>query len=522
MLGSCACVRVSALLGWLGRTGLPGAFWCASPSPVDALGALLVCSAPSGVGLLCLWLLLGFFVFSFFFRPGVPLALASCAPPASPPPLFFSFFFPCAPPCLWCSVVFGPWCRGPCRPVVLPPGPPVFFFLFSPPPPPAFFFFSVRVSCLFAFIFCFCLFSLPWCAGCAALGVCLCVLRCGVCWCVVLWDLYPGGGRFALVLCRWLLLGCACSVCVVACLVAVSWCVLFFTRCCVACLCWAWFLPRAAAPCCRCLVPCHGPWLCSVLQCSAVVLCWPPVVRCGAVCVVSCWSCRVVSFALAGAVCCCLWLPAVSCCIWLPAVVFRWRVLSLLLLPGRVACCPAVCCCLLWYPAPLCCVLCSVVLCRRVVPCCAALLSVCLCWWCWFVSFPCVCGAVLRCASCCSVPVWSALLLVPRAVVCCCVLWSLPWRSVVWWCCSGVSWCLAVPCCVLWCCVALCCRAAGVCCVFCFAAGLPLSFKNHFLVFENKKKQNRRKLYSTQRTHAGRQQDHFGLTVLHVAPRPRR
>ena len=187
----------------------------------------------------------------------------------------------------------------------------------------------------------------------------------------------------------------------------------------------------------------------------------------------SCWWCRVVSFAPAGAVCCCLLLPAVRCWVWLPAVVFRWCVLSRLLLSGR---CPAVCCGLLWCPAPLCCVPCSVVLCRRVVPCCAALLSVFLCWWCWFVSLPCLCGAALCCASCRSVPVWSAVLLVPRAVVCRCVLWCLPLRSVVWWCCSGVSWALAVPCCVLRCCAALRCRAAVVRCVLCFAAGVPCSF----------------------------------------------
>ena len=85
------------------------------------------------------------------------------------------------------------------------------------------------------------------------------------------------------------------------------------------------------------------------------------------------------------------------------------------------------------------------------VPCCGALLSVFLCWCYSFVSFPCVCGAVLRCASCCSVPVESALLSVPRAVACPCVLWCLPGRSAVWWCRSGVWWCLALLCVVLWC-----------------------------------------------------------------------
>ena len=110
----------------------------------------------------------------------------------------------------------------------------------------------------------------------------------------------------------------------------------------------------------------------AVLCCSVV----PPVVRCAAVCVKSCWWYPAVSFPRAGAVCCCLWLPDVRCWVWLPAVVFRWRAFSQVLLPGRLACCPAVCCGLLCCPAPLCGVLCSVVLCSGVVPCCSALLAV--------------------------------------------------------------------------------------------------------------------------------------------------
>ena len=402
------CVR--ALLGRVGRVGLSSAFWCASPSPVAALCVFLVRSAPPGwANPVC-----GCFRFLFFF----PLLRLRCL----------------------CRCVFsGLGCPGPWRLVVLPLPPPSLvlflafslfsFFLFpSLSPPPALFFSLLLFVCLLPFFFVVFLLSLE-CRSCGVWAG-LCVLRCGLCWCVLLWALCPGGGRFALVLCRWLLPGCAFSVCAVACLAAVSWCVLCFARCCVACLCSAWFFPPAAAPSCRCLVPCRGPWLCSLLGCGAAQLWWSFVVRCGAVCVVSCWWCRVVSFAPAGAACCCLWLPAVRCWIWLPAVVFRWRVLWRLLLPGRVACRPAVCCGLLWCPAPLCCVLCSVVLCCRVVSCCAALLSVFLCWWCWFVSFPYVCGAVSRCALCCSVLVWSALLLVPRAVVCRCVLWCLPCRSV--------------------------------------------------------------------------------------------
>ena len=66
--GSRACVRVLVRAGRVGRAGLPGAFWCASPFPQ---AALLFCSAPSGLGLP----LLRFF---------------GSLPPPPPPRLFFS------------------------------------------------------------------------------------------------------------------------------------------------------------------------------------------------------------------------------------------------------------------------------------------------------------------------------------------------------------------------------------------------------------------------------------------------
>ena len=127
-----------------------------------------------------------------------------------------------------------------------------------------------------------------------------------------------------------------------------------------------------------------------------------------AVRVVSCWCGPVASFALAGAVCFCLWLLGVRCWVWLPAVVFRWRALARVVLPGRVARRPAACCCLLWRPAPLCCVLCSVAPCCRVVPCCGTVLSVLLC-------------SVVGVALCCS--------LAPSVVCCavlCCVVFYAP------------------------------------------------------------------------------------------------
>ena len=75
--GSRACVCVRALLGRVGRAGLPGAFWCASPFPVAAL-SFCFARPPPGWG--CPFLCPVFFFFFFFF-------------------LFFSFFFPsfCAP-----------------------------------------------------------------------------------------------------------------------------------------------------------------------------------------------------------------------------------------------------------------------------------------------------------------------------------------------------------------------------------------------------------------------------------------
>ena len=54
----CLCVCVCS--SW------PGAFWCASLFPVAGLGALFVCSAPSGLGLPFLRLLLSVFFFCFF------------------------------------------------------------------------------------------------------------------------------------------------------------------------------------------------------------------------------------------------------------------------------------------------------------------------------------------------------------------------------------------------------------------------------------------------------------------------
>ena len=70
-------------------------------------------------------------------------------------------------------------------------------------------------------------------------------------------------------------------------------------------------------------------------------------------------------------------------------------------------------------------------------------------------------------ASCCSVPVWFVLLLVPRALVCRCVLCCFIWRSVVPCC---VVWCVVVSCRAVLCLVVLCCLVVPCCtavlCVF--------------------------------------------------------
>ena len=247
---------------------------------------------------------------------------------------------------------------------------------------------------------------------------------CAVC-CAVLCVPGCGAALRCCALCRPVL--CCCVLC---CFAALRWC-----RCssCRA----LWFSP-----------PPWGPVLCGAVFCGV-----PP----RRVCFVVAWWCVLLFAALLCAVCvlgCCA-----VCSLSSPLCAVLWfTVLVRLRCAARVVravagarCCGALPCVVLF---PLVCygaVLGLVARCCLLVPCCGALLSIFLCWWCWFVSFPCVCGAVLRCALCCSVPVESALLSVPRAVACPCVLWCLSGRSAVWCCCSGVSRCLALLCVVLWC-----------------------------------------------------------------------
>ena len=368
------------------------------------------------------------------FRPGVPWAWASSGPPL-PSPFFFLRLLSLAfrgsqPGVAWALALCGP----PAWPFSLPFFSFSIFFFFPPPLPPL----------PFLFFFLFFVFSFPFSAS-AFFFLLPCrgvpVVRFSG------WFVRPGLG--GVLVCVAVSLGAPllCPFCVCCCLLRCG-VMVCFVLCLV--LCGVPVLGLVLAPRCCPLLPSPGPlsWpvvvFCPGVRCCVVLVCRLSCgVRCGAVLFRLRW------LVLCGVACGC-WLFAAGSGLALLALVSRWRVLSRVLLPGRVACCLAVCCGLSWCPPFLCCVLCSVVLCCPVVQCCGPLLSLFLCWWCWFVSFLCVCGAMLRCASCCSVPVRSALLLVPRAVACRCVLSCVPGRSAVWWCCSGLSWCLAVPCFVLW------------------------------------------------------------------------
>ena len=225
------CVCVLSLAG-SGGPASRARLWCASPSPVAAPGASLVCSAASRPGLPCLWLLLGFCFFFFFFFflappplslafrvfcPGVPWALARSGPPARPPLSFFFFFLSLLFRRLVRVVPLSP-ARGGVGLGVLWSSLPVRLFFFVPPipAPPGFSFcFFLYCSCFFVCVLFFLFFVLPVCRFCGAL-VGLWVLRCGVCWCVLLWA----GSRLYCVV------GCSLVVPVLCVLLPVLW------RCC--------------------------------------------------------------------------------------------------------------------------------------------------------------------------------------------------------------------------------------------------------------------------------------------------
>ena len=116
--GSCACVRVLVRLGRVGRAGLPGAFWCASPF---FLAALSFCFARPPPGWGCPFLGL-FFLFrapplslAFLgFRHRVPSALAPCYLFLPPSPACVGFFFFAFLPSFCAPVDSGfPWFPAP-------------------------------------------------------------------------------------------------------------------------------------------------------------------------------------------------------------------------------------------------------------------------------------------------------------------------------------------------------------------------------------------------------------------------
>ena len=506
--GSRACV--CACFSWPGRAGRPprrvlvrltfscGRSWCALClfGPLLALVALFV-------------VVVGFPPPFFFdslvapplcpafrvFRPGLPWAWASCGPPA-PPPFFFRplvSFVRCFSArgavglgallssrvgLLFACFFFFP------------------FFVLPPPPPPPPFSFACRplFCCLFSVLFF--VFSFPISASAFFLSPALvcrlcgsragfCVLGCGLCWCVLLWALCPGEGWFVLVLCRLVLPGCACSVCVVASHVAVWWCVLCVAWCCVGCLCWAWFFLRAAAPCCRLLVPCRGPWLCSVLRCGAALL-WCAASRavccCGAVLFRSRW------LVLCGVACGCWLFAAGSGCLPLFPAGVCCRGCSCLAAWLAALLCAVVCCCAPLPCAVSCVLRCFVaVWCRAVAPCCPfsfaggvglCLFPVCavLCCAgrrvvrCRFGLRCCWCLVLRSVAVCCGVSVGvlrcGGAALVCRGVLLCRALSCGVLRPVL---CSAVLCCLVVLC---W--VAVLCSCLRFWCLFVLLSSFPL------------------------------------------------
>ena len=501
----CVCVRVRALLGRVGRAGLPGAFWCASPFPLAAL-SFCFAGPPPGWGCPPLsrcpcrsWLpwRCALVLFLGLPLPGSSCARASFVSPAWPLAALWWFLLP-PPPFLCLAVFVAPaWCLG------------VFFFLpffffsffFFPPcaPPlsPAFSCFRPRVPWASALCV-FCSVGLPplgfpcacpsfvlsaWlvvaprrllpppppflsrgfrrcrsvlCAVCcASLGAVLrraaarCVLRC----CAVLCCVVLVGCRCLLRRALWrcplpwgpVLCGAAfCGVppCCV-CFVVARWCVLLF-----AALVCAVFVPGC------CAVRSLSSPLCAVL--------------CFAVLVRSRCAVRVVR-AVAGAWCCGVpWCGAGSAGPWLSAGgVFRCRCPCLAAWSVSLR--------LVWFAVVPCFpVSCSVVLCCRVVMCCCALLS--------FSGAVGACFALLwAVVLCCVVLLVGCAVFCPVVVAACCgalllvlcvpcLLRSVRCGALLCW-----LWCPASLCRVLWRCAVVWCCAVVLCCRFAvlFVFALP-------------------------------------------------
>ena len=508
--GCCAC----ACPAWPGRAGrTPGRVLVRLTFRFAFLALLFACSAPSGLGLPCLWLLLGLVVFFFrYFSPSPPrcapfVSCFACFPAPGalglgvlpPPPLFFSLPPLCAPRCLLLCVFSGLGCRGPWR-LVAPP-PPSFFFVFFAPPPPC---------CLWPFLLSGCLWPLRAPAlfffffpcpaaffSCCASAVCAlgCRAVCSLSWLFVV--LCASSVLFLVAgvvgsWCRCLLLGVCRWLCLPG--VVVWWCVSALVP--------VSGLAVARRPPCAvqfsCAVSCGA-----VLPCGAVLWCpvsfffvFLPAGGAGFL-VVPRWfwapgRFRVVSVSvlcLCGAVLVCLrrcslfgallpsrgWLVfcVVACCVCVFAVGPGCPLLCpggswwlLVLCVGGVqwcvpGCCAAPCCCALCRLTLRCCALCCfVLLCLvllRAVLCPGALsfwrrvLSCppALCVFCFGVSLR---GVVRRCALC----------RVHPGVLCCVFLAVSALCGVAVW--PALPRCPASLCCPLWCCAAAWCRGVLSCC----------------------------------------------------------
>ena len=410
-----ACVPVRALRltlgGRVGRAGLPGALWCTSPFLWPCV--LLLCFAPSGLGLPLLVGLFAFLRFFFVFllplcprcfslfsgiRPRVSPALALVA--SSPPsPLFFPFFFHPGFRCCLLGVRLPP-----------PPfccAPPASFFLFFPFCLVLVFVAAsfVLVSFPFALLF---LFPTPFfiffgffpvfpppCVRSAL--CCLVSLRCAA---------VPSG----VLRCR-VAIFCAAWRAVLSCFAWLWAAVAFCVFCCVVPCCW--------------LLLCVVPGLSSYSSAALLAL-WLGVLFWSALpCAVLCpWvlCCSVLLrvaqrgvVLLCAALCCLAPFSAAARC-YLPSRAVRFPgtlcVLALCAVLSPRAVCSALC---LFFRGHLVravvrrCALCSV---RPMVSCCAfAVLSV-------------LCGAALCCAGAVASCSWRGLccfwrLVLPCAVVCC-------------------------------------------------------------------------------------------------------